>query len=311
MIDDLHKVFSVIGDVFHSIWKYNLVTVSGKSIAVSNIVFALILFLIGLRYSTNFRNFVRNYVKTKVNSNKDAANALERIIIYLAFCIYIITILDIANVPLSTFAFVGGALAIGIGFGGQTVIGNFISSLVIILEKPIKIGDIIDVDGIIGTVTAMGARCVTVTTPTNVEILIPNSKLVSHILANWTLSDSILRYHTEVTIPRHADKRDKPVNIPSFIKKLRTTIDGLEFVLESYEPEIHLTKISENQLTFLLNFDCDVHKVNNPEYVKSALNIALLDNLKDFNFIVDHFKISENKKSGNENEEVSGEDLFK
>lgn len=106
-MDSLHTILHLTGKIFDVIWSYNLVTVSGNHIKIGNIILAVALFLVGIKYAKSFSVWVKNYVKTKLNSDKDAANALEKIITYVALSIFVITILEIGNVPLSTFAFIG------------------------------------------------------------------------------------------------------------------------------------------------------------------------------------------------------------
>jgi small-conductance mechanosensitive channel len=87
----------------------------------------------------------------------------------------IVTALSLVDIPLSAFAFLGGALAIGVGFGTQNVLKNLISGVMLLVEKPIRIGDLVEIDNTIGTVTSIGMRFSTVHGPQGNDILIPNS----------------------------------------------------------------------------------------------------------------------------------------
>lgn len=288
IMDQLHTIVLMVGRIFHNIWSYNLVSVSGNHIRVSNIVLAIILLLIGIKYSKNFANLIKNYIRDKVKYDKDAINALEKLALYIALCLYVITILEIANVPLSTFAFVGGALAIVIGLGAQTLISNFISSLVIMVERPIKIGDVVEIEGVIGTVRSVGARCIIITTLSNVDVLIPNSKLMQNTLVNWTLSDNKVKHQVEITVPKDPEKQ---LNPQYFINDLKRGFKNLESTFELINPEILLIRIEHCNLVFLINFYCDVEQVENPEYVRNIVNLALMNNLKDYNFSAQYLKV--------------------
>jgi len=290
-MDDLHSVTELIGKIFHSIWTYDLVTVSGNHIRTSNITLAVILFLIGLRYSKRFRSSITNYVKTKLNSDKDAANALEKLILYVSLCLYVITILEIANVPLSTFAFVGGALAIGIGLGAQTLIGNFISSLIIMVEKPMKIGDIVEIEGVTGTVSSVGARCVILKTLSNVEVLVPNSKLMQNTLINWTLSDNHIKFQIEIYVYREAaDVENEKFDPRKFASKIYNIASELKFIPKGHKPEVYLTEIDNDKFSYVLNFYCNLEEVQNPKAIKNAFNLAMYDNFKDYKIVVSYPK---------------------
>ena len=287
--DRIHQVLETSGKIFDAVWSYNLVTVAGNHIKVANIVFAMLLFFIGIKYSKNFSNLIKRYIHQRIPYDKDAANAVEKIILYLSFCLYIITILEISNIPLSTFAFIGGALAIGIGLGAQTMISNFISSFTIMVERPLKIGDIVEIEGVIGTVSAIGSRCVILTTFSNVEVLIPNSKLMQNTLVNWTLSDSAVKHQIEITIPKIADKK---ASYPDFINILYQIFVKLDFTkYGDIKPEIYLTKIEDEHVTFLVDLYCDVDKIQNPEHVKGVVNLALIEHLTDYDFKVEYPKI--------------------
>ncbi len=287
-MDSIHEITLLVGKIFHNIWSYNLVSVSGNHIRVGNIVLAVLLCLIGIKYSKNFTNSLKNYIREKIKSDKDAVNALEKLALYVAVSLYIITILEIANVPLSTFAFIGGALAIGIGLGAQTLISNFISSLVIMVERPIKIGDVVEIEGVLGTISSVGARCVIITTFSNVDVLIPNSKLMQNTLVNWTLSDNKVKHQLEITIPKDSEQ---PLDPRHFINEVAEGFKNLESNFEVINPEILLSSINNSSLVFLVNFYCDVGQVGNPEYIRNAVNLRLINNLKNYNFSVEYLRL--------------------
>ena len=285
---DWHYIVNLFGKTLHNVWTYDLITVSGNHIRISNIVFAAVLFAVGLKYSKKFSNSIKHYIKTRLNSDKDAANALEKIILYASLSLFVITILEIANVPLSTFAFIGGALAIGIGFGAQSLISNFIGSLVIMVERPLKIGDIIETEGVIGTVNSVGARCVVLTTFSNVDVLVPNSKLMQNTLVNWTLNDNAVRCQVELKVPR---KRKAEFDPSVFIDELQNLLFSLDIVYKAYKPEVNLIEIQKESLVFLLNFYCNLEIIQNLEHIKGILNLVLFKYLNDDYFTVEYLKV--------------------
>jgi small-conductance mechanosensitive channel len=289
---DFHSIVSLMGKVFDAIWGYNLVTVSGQHIRVGNIALAVILFMLGLKYSKNLSATVRRYIKHKMGSDKDAANAIEKLVIYILFCFYIVTILEIANVPLSTFAFIGGALAIGIGLGAQNIISNFISSLIIMVERPMKIGDIVEIEGVIGVVTSVGSRCIVVTNFSNVEVLIPNSKIMQNTLVNWTLSDNVIKFRVEIIVPK---KEGVEFDHQQFMLDLTLLAKNFDFTLPDTQPSVFLTKVGSESLKFLLLLDCDILQLQHVETLKNTLNLSLLQNFSTIDFKVEFPKIVEVK----------------
>jgi len=102
------------------------------------------------------------------------------------------------KIPLTVFTFMGGALAIGIGFGAKNLINNFISGIILLLERPIKVGDIVEIEGTRGEVVRIGGRCSQIRRYDGIDILVPNSSLLEKDVVNWTLSDKLLRMKVSV-----------------------------------------------------------------------------------------------------------------
>ncbi len=117
----------------------------------------------------------------------------------LSFALVLLT-LNLARIPLSVFAFLGGALAIGVGFGTQTIIKNFISGMILLVERRVQIGDTIDIDGVSGVVTTVDLRSSTVRGGDGQETLVPNSVLLERSVTNWTLSDRKTRRSVRIGV---------------------------------------------------------------------------------------------------------------
>ena len=128
----------------------------------------------------------------------DVVHLVRRIFYFIALAILVITTLDLLNVPLTAFAFVSGAIAIGVGFGAQNIINNFISGWILMWERPIRIGDYLEVGERAGTVEAINTRSTRIRRTDGVHMLIPNSVLLENTVVNWTLIDSLTR--TIVTV---------------------------------------------------------------------------------------------------------------
>jgi small-conductance mechanosensitive channel len=130
--------------------------------------------------------------------NPDLAHLIQRMFYIIAFALLIFTALDLLNVPLTAFAFVSGAIAIGVGFGAQNIINNFISGWILMWERPIRIGDFLEVGETRGTVEAINTRSTRIRRVDGVHLLIPNSQLLENTVVNWTLVD--LRTRTMVRV---------------------------------------------------------------------------------------------------------------
>jgi len=128
----------------------------------------------------------------------DIVHLIRRIFYVVALVVLAITTLDLLNVPLTAFAFVSGAIAIGVGFGAQNIINNFISGWILMWERPIRIGDFLEVGEATGTVESINTRSTRIRRTDGVHMLIPNSALLENTVVNWTLIDNLTR--TIVTV---------------------------------------------------------------------------------------------------------------
>ena len=116
--------------------------------------------------------------------------SISRVINYAFIIIGLLITLDYLGINMRTLAALSAVLMVGIGFGLQNITSNFISGLILLFERPIQVGDFIDVTGIFGKVTAINARSTTVTTIDNIAMIVPNSHFISESLTNWSYKRS-------------------------------------------------------------------------------------------------------------------------
>lgn len=132
--------------------------------------------------------------------NADVVHLVRRLLYVVGIAILTVTILDLINVPLTAFAFVSGAVAIGVGFGAQNIINNFISGWILMWERPIKIGDFLEIGDTRGTVEAINTRSTRIRRIDGVHLLVPNSYLLENVVVNWTLIDRLARTQVRVGV---------------------------------------------------------------------------------------------------------------
>lgn len=130
---------------------------------------------------------------TEKNKDPNIVHLVQRILYVIALAIIFMTTLSMVNVPITAFAFLSGAIAIGFGFGAQNIINNFISGWILMGEKPIRIGDFLEVEGVKGVVEEINTRSTRIRRVDGVHMLIPNSKLLENTVTNWTLRDKLVR----------------------------------------------------------------------------------------------------------------------
>ncbi len=133
-------------------------------------------------------------------SSADVVHLARRVVYILALTLLVFTVLDLLNLPLTAFAFVSGAVAIGVGFGAQNIINNFISGWILMWERPIRIGDFLEIGTDRGTVESINTRSTRIRRVDGVHMLIPNSALLENTVVNWTLVDRLARCQVRVGV---------------------------------------------------------------------------------------------------------------
>jgi potassium efflux system protein len=152
-----------------------------------------------------------------------------------------------SGMDVTRFTVILGTLSVGIGFGLQNVVNNFVSGLILLYERPIRVGDVIDVGTATGTVTHIGIRSSTIKTFLGAEVVLPNSNLVSNQLTNWTLSDQTRRIEIDVGVAYGSDI-EKVQEILLLVA--RQNVD----VLSDPAPLVLFTAMGDSALSFQLRF---------------------------------------------------------
>ncbi len=169
-------------------------TITGKrSITVGKVATALSILIVGLWISSRLTRFAERMAITRAGMDASSAHIARRWILFLIGAILVISSLVMVKIPLSVFTFAGGAVAIGAGFGMQNLLKNLISGLMLLLERPFRPGDLIEVGGIRGRVIDIGVRSSHIRDNNGIETLIPNSTFVEENVTNWTLSSQSVR----------------------------------------------------------------------------------------------------------------------
>lgn len=119
--------------------------------------------------------------------------AISLVIRYFIIAFGFVLALSALGIDLSKFNLMAGALGLGIGFGLQTIISNFVSGVILVFERPILAGDTVEVNNLLGTVSRIGVRASNIRTFDGAEVVVPNNNLISNDLINWTLSDNVKR----------------------------------------------------------------------------------------------------------------------
>jgi potassium-dependent mechanosensitive channel len=153
--------------------------------------------------------------------------------------------MQVLGVDLNKLTILMGAFTVGVGFGLQNIINNFVSGLILLFERPIKVGDVIDVGGTVGEVRHIGIRATVVRTPDGSEVIVPNGTLISNQVTNWTFSDQQRAIEIPVTVVRGA----APQRV---VELLKTTAANHPGVAKQPQPQSYVLNFSSGAVTFQL-----------------------------------------------------------
>lgn len=172
--------------------------------------------------------------------------SLGRITYYVIFIIGIVIAISSIGLDFTAFAVIAGALSVGIGFGLQSIVNNFVSGIILLLEKKLRVGDLIQLEsGEVGRVIEVNVRTTLVRTFDNLEILVPNADFVSKKFINWTLTDRVRRVRVPFGVAYGSDK--------SLVKKAAIeATKNIPMTLEDKPPQVWLTKFGDSSLDFEL-----------------------------------------------------------
>jgi small-conductance mechanosensitive channel len=268
-----------VRDVARSVWNFELfavedtVDIGGKQVTLSRgvtvgkSVGALLIFLIGLKIVGFFASRAQRIMVQRFEVDEAQARVLRRWIMLLTGFILLVLTLNLARIPLTVFAFMGGALAIGIGFGTQTLLRNFISGIIVLFERKVRVGDIVDVDGVQGVVTAVDIRSTTVRQFDGIETMVPNSLLLEQKVTNWTGESPTMRRVVRVGVAYGSNTR-----------QVADILAGVAAehgrVLKDPAPFVVFEDFGDNALVFALYFWVDLIKSNGMQ-VMSDLRFML------------------------------------
>jgi small-conductance mechanosensitive channel len=211
---------------------------------------------------------VRHIAVNRLGRNPADTRTVLGWIHFILLSMLFVIALYMVNIPLTVFAFLGGALAIGVGFGTQVLLKNMISGIMLLLERPLRIGDLVEVGSVVGTVTNISIRSSTVRTSDGIEILVPNSVFIENNVTNWTYSSSKVRRFVTVGV----DCGASPERVSQILLGVAKRHPG---VLDDPAPRVLLEEFGAYSLDFKLQYWIDYAQGADGSLIASDLRIMI------------------------------------
>ena len=262
-----------------SIADSTLFTIGETPVAGSDILRVIIILIFAYLLSRLVRHAISRFSHSENAGTQASLYTVGRLSHYTIITIAIIVALTTIGLDFSNLALVAGALSVGIGFGLQSIVSNFVSGLIILFEHSLRVGDYIELDtGLTGTVKAINVRSTLINTNDNIDIVVPNSEFVSARLTNWTLGERVLRVRIPFGVAYGSDK--------DLVRKAALEAAGdVHYTLKNMrgrEPDVWLVDYGDSSLNFLLLVWVNRQGARRPTRTRAAYLWALEDKFREY-----------------------------
>jgi small-conductance mechanosensitive channel len=274
------KRVSQLKSKIRDVWNFEIWVIDNRPVTVRKLLVSIVILIIGIFIAKYTVRILTKRLIYYARLKETTGSALQKVFLVLAYLLVFLFALRMVNIPLAAFAFLGGAIAIGVGFGAQNLINNFISGFIIMGERPISIGDLIEVEGsILGQVEDIGARSTRVRTGENIHILVPNSSFLEKNITNWTLSDQKIR--TRVTV---GVIYGSPVQTVKAL--LLEATKGIDNVLQEPEPFVLFSDFGDNALIFDVYFWISIRQIIQRRTIESSVRFQIDELFREANIVI-------------------------
>jgi small-conductance mechanosensitive channel len=261
-------------DVVTKVFNMTFFTINQTPITLASLLaftFIFVAFLIGARILTRL---LSSRVLSHVNIDEGTKYNLERILNYTVGIIGAIVAFQFIGIDLSGLAVIFGLLSVGIGFGLQNVTSNFIAGLILLFERPIRVGDRVTVGDILGDVTSINMRSTTILSIDNISVIVPNSEFIAQRVTNWSYGDKKVRVNMDVGVSYNSD-------LETVLRCLREVADENSDVLRTPEPAVHLVEFGDS--SWNLKLRCWIAEPKAQQSIRSAINCAIVNKFRENN----------------------------
>jgi len=252
------------------------ITGSGdEALKLFDIVRVIFMLSLMVFFSGKMKVILVRQVLPKYSEDIGVSQSIGTIVQYIFIVLAGLIIIQSSKINLGSLNVLVGALGVGIGFGLQNIANNFISGLIILFERPIKVGDRIEVGNVSGDVIRVSSRATTVNTNDNISIIIPNSELINQKVINWSHNDRRIRFHVPVGVSYNED----PAKIKEILLEVAQEHGD---ILKRPAPDVLFTEYGDSSLNFDLMVWTNTY-IDRPIILKSQLYYAIFEKFKEHN----------------------------
>lgn len=273
-----NEIWSEIGVVVKSILEMfttSLFTLGANDISLGTIIYMVLAFILLTYIARRIKKVLTEQILVKANLDQGVRASIGTITKFSIILIGTIVIIQSAGIDLSALTLVAGALGVGIGFGLQNITDNFISGIIILFEKPIKVGDRIEVGDVQGNVISISFRATQVLTNDNISVIVPNSEFISSRVINWSHNDRNIRFRIPVGVSYNED--------PEKIKRILLEVaEDNPHVLKTPQASVLFDEYGDSSLNFFLAVWTTTH-TDKPRILKSELYFEIFRKFKEEN----------------------------
>lgn len=262
-------------NIVDQIWDFlqqSLFTLGEYNVTPWSLIYLLLLLFLLFYVTAKLKKWIVYKVLASSSVELGVRIAVGTITRYVVVLIGLFVILQTLGIDLSSVTILAGALGVGIGFGLQNVTNNFVSGLIILFERPIKVGDRIEVGDVYGDVMKIAMRATTIITNDNITIIVPNSEFISSTVINWSHNDRDIRINIPVGVSYNED--------PELIRKiLLEIVHEYPGVLNNPKPDVLFEEYGDSALNFNLRVWTSEY-INRPGVLKSKLYYEIFKRFK-------------------------------
>jgi small-conductance mechanosensitive channel len=263
-----------VNELLSRFWRLEVVRIGDQPVQVSQCVVALLIVVVGLWLARRASRLLVRRLLALPGIKPNALVAVEKLVFYVLALVVVAVALQTVNIPISAFAVLGGAVAIGLGFGAQNLFNNFISGLILIIERPIRVGDLIEVESHRGHVQDVGARCTRIRRGDGVDLLVPNSRLLESTVINWTLSDRRIQTSIRVGFAYGSPARRAA-------EVLEQSVRSHAGVLRDEEVTVLFEQFGDNALLFVVQFWTEMESEDEKQRIESDIRFEIEERCRE------------------------------